>query len=130
MNKIPSIEDAEWLWKIYAPKAKPQGDCLLLGSPGEYYKIRRTLPSGKKVVIRAHQLALFLKLNTLELPNGTEADPIEASHLCHNKNCIQQEHLTAEPHSINMRRTWCNSERVVHGPKYCGGHGDGIPLCL
>ena len=130
MNKIQTIEDAEWLYEHYVAKAVRQGDCLLLGPSGSYFKIKKRLPSGSQVIVKAHNLALFVKLKTLELPKGKEHDPIEASHLCHNKDCMNKDHLAAETHSLNMARTWCNSERVVCGPEFCSGHGDGIQLCL
>ena len=70
MNKIHKIEDAGWLYEHYVAKAIHQGDCLLLGPSGSYFKIKRRLLSSLHVIIKAHNLALFVKLKTLELPKG------------------------------------------------------------
>ena len=103
----------------------------MLGQPGRYFGIDKVLQSGCRVRIRAHQLALLVKLNVMEIPQGTTYDRIEASHLCHNENCIKKDHLVAERHSINTARRNCKSERPIKNDrKFCHGHGAGNPSCI
>lgn len=48
---------------------------------------------------------------------------IEISHLCHNALCVRIDHLSAEPHHVNMNRLLCvNREQ-------CFGH-EGYKNCL
>ena len=44
----------------------------------------------------------------------------DISHLCGHKNCILFEHLSFEPHSINLGRVSCHRSRGMH--RRCSGH--------
>ena len=66
--------------------------------------------------------ALIVKKGTFFI-NKDEHDKCEASHLCHNKNCVLLNHIHAEPHHINCSRKLC-----VHSG-FCLGHGV-HPDCL
>ena len=61
--------------------------------------------------VRVHRLALFLYHGPFE-----DLFEKEVSHLCSNKLCIQVEHLSLEPHCINIERITC----VLYG--ICNGH--------
>ena len=69
-------------------------------------------------VAKAQWLFKKKKCPIQDIPAG-----YEISHLCHNKNCIQIEHLQLEPKSVNMSRKMCVSGRQ------CIGHGQ-YPPCL
>ena len=91
----------------------------------QYKQLSRKLPSGRTVRLRVHQVVLLNKLKSVSMPTGCEA-----SHLCHIKNCIAEDHLTAEPHNLNMERFHCADERILRGdPVYCSGHGN-YPKCI
>ena len=73
----------------------------------------------------AHQVVLLKKLNSLAMEDG-----LECSHLCHIKNCINPEHIVAEPRHINNNRLHCSGERRDHGDlSYCTGH-EPYPRCI
>ena len=51
----------------------------------------------------------------------------DVPHLCHNRCCVQLEHLSYEPHSINNQRLVCKNES-----EFCDLHGNGhcfIQVC-
>ena len=69
-----------------------------------------TWPEEGKKVEKAHRVALMLKWRVTKsnFPNvGADGGPVECSHLCHNKICVNVDHLHLEPHSINSERTHC-----------------------
>ena len=65
-----------------------------------------------------HRLALMVKLRSMTIPKE-----LDASHLCHNSLCVNADHLSLEPHSINNNRQCCK------GYGHCIGHGD-FPDCM
>ena len=90
-----------------------------------YKQLHKTLPGGRAVRSRAHQIVLLKKINSVSLPVGCEA-----SHLCHIKDCVAEDHITAEPHNINMERFHCADERLCRqDPTFCRGHGQ-YPRCI
>ena len=91
----------------------------------QYKQLSRKLPSGRTVRIRVHTVILLNKLKLLSMPPSCEA-----SHLCHIKNCISENHINAEPHNVNMERVHCADERGLRrDPSYCKGHGQ-YPNCI
>jgi hypothetical protein len=65
-----------------------------------------------------HRLALMVQLRSLNIPKE-----LDASHLCHNSLCVNVNHLSLEPHSVNNNRQCCK------GCGHCIGHGD-FPDCM
>ena len=65
----------------------------------------------------AHRMAKMVQLKTLHLGEG------DASHRCHNKLCINPEHICIEDTKVNNARKVC----VARGK--CIGH-DSHPTCL
>ena len=64
-----------------------------------------------------HRLAYMMHTHTY-------IDPHEGiSHLCGNGLCLNGEHLSQEPHSINCERRFC------HAHNSCNGHTD-YPDCI
>lgn len=78
---------------------------------------------GVKYHIRKHQLSLFLKLKSQSFNMGNWGDDVTASHLCHKKDCLKQEHLSLETLEMNRERDDCFRRR------HCSGHKD-HPNCL
>ena len=71
-----------------------------------------------KITVSVHRLIFsFLSGNDLGLPG------CQVSHLCHNKACINYEHLNFEPAATNSQRNICLQSRT------CVGHGD-QPRCI
>ena len=66
-----------------------------------------------------HQIRLMCALRV------THFQPdYETSHLCHNKLCVNIDHLSLEPHSVNTQRRAC----VTNGR--CIGHGAPYKNCI
>ena len=85
-----------------------------------YGRKRVLWPSGAKTMTRTHRLAFMAHHKTNELPTkNTYGEPMEVSHLCHNKLCINIQHLVLESHTENMSRLHCCKEGVctmAHAP--------------
>lgn len=67
----------------------------------------------------AHRAMFMLKSNQYSLsppPNTPFKGPWDVSHLCHNSLCVNIDHLSYEPHIVNMQRNICKRE------KHCCGH--------
>lgn len=88
------------------------------GIPNNYGVINVTFLNGKKTVMHAHKLAKCISIQQLITEKG-----IDVSHICHNKNCVLEEHLSIEPHYINNNRQTCKESGK------CMGH-DEYPMCL
>lgn len=86
--------------------------------PNNYGVINITFLNGKKSVMNVHKVAKCIS----ERRHITEKG-IDISHLCHNKRCIQAEHLSIEPHFINNNRQTCkeSGKCMSHGP---------YPMCM
>ena len=66
----------------------------------------------KPTNILVHRLVYFI----CHPSDITRADGLEVSHLCHNKCCINPNHLNLESKSVNQCRNNCRKF------KYCTGH--------
>ena len=89
---------------------------------GSYSQTSFTL-RGIKFHTRKHQLSLFLKLKAQSFDMDEWGDNVTASHLCHQKSCLKDEHLSLETLEINRERDECLRRRR------CLGHKD-HPDCL
>lgn len=73
---------------------------------------------------RAHRLAYMIKhrISRNDMPRlDNNNNKIECSHLCHNKICVNSEHLVLEPHATNQERIHCKGQGICsksHEP-YC-----------
>ena len=82
--------------------------------------------NGIKITIRVHRVALLKKIRSVQVPEG-----LEASHLCHNKRCINLEHIVAETHAVNQSRIECANIRMATGDSmYCTGYHEGNKKCV
>ena len=73
----------------------------------------------KQSKVYCHQVALMKKLGSTSLPIG-----FHSSHLCHNPNCINPDHLSLESNSVNQNRVWCQRHRE------CRGHAQYVECIL
>ena len=91
------------------------------GKPGGYAHLttRKLNPEDgqvKKSSITVSRAALLVKLikegevSTLEIDRE-----LECSHLCHNKLCINTDHLVLESKSLNISRNICSRRRQCQG---------------
>lgn len=64
---------------------------------------------------RAHRLAYMIKerISHNDMPRLDENNNrIECSHLCHNKTCVNSEHIELEPHATNQERIHCKGQNL------------------
>ena len=75
-----------------------------------YGRKRVTWPDGQKSIEKTHRLA-FMAYNKILpdklLKTNEFGQQLDVSHLCHNKKCINEDHLVHEPHVTNMDRNGC-----------------------
>ena len=67
-------------------------------------------PDGKKSEVGVHRLVYMAKQDLMwdEIPtNDGGGHPLDVSHLCHNKVCVNTEHLTLERREVNNDRVHC-----------------------
>ena len=103
---------------------KGGGGCILWsGSCDRHGYGRKTVTwctTGKLKVELAHIVAYMLHKKLTELPRTNDAgDLMDISHRCHEKLCINPDHLVLEPHSQNMLRDACfrrGSCTMEHSP--------------
>lgn len=78
------------------------------------YGIKKvTWPNGRKSYEKVHRLAYMAHLNNYQLPSTDNfGEQLDVSHRCHEKLCINAEHLTLESHSVNMSRNYCRKTGV------------------
>ena len=96
LNEMSKTSEVNGECKIW------QGSVLKSG----YGKISVKYPNGKWDSISPARLALMLKLNHITLPPGTRS-----TSLCHNKLCVNPQHLSPEPNGIGNQRKNCFVER-------------------
>lgn len=89
--------------------------CYLGGGNQTYPTMSVSYPwkPGRKTVL-CHRLTYMLYTNNFDLPKG-----MEISHRCHEKHCVNPEHLSLEPHGVNMDRQIC---RDILPVKRCKKH--------
>lgn len=75
-----------------------------------YGRKRVTWPDGQKSIEKTHRLAYMAHNKILkdQLQKTNEfGQQLDISHTCHNKKCLNPDHLVNEPHRINMDRNGC-----------------------
>ena len=100
-------------------------DCLIwTGKPhkttgyGQYRYLDPRSPELGYLTRSAQRMAVMIALRNLDIPQN-----LQASHLCHNKLCVNVEHISLEENATNNQRKNCVSEQR------CTGHGD-KPACI
>ena len=113
--------DAFWLESqnlIDRKSLKNQGQlsCTLWqGTPDKdgYGKQQVKWPDGSRSTEKAHRLSYMIskKLTRNEVPRMSPLDAVlDCSHLCHDKLCVNPQHLILEPRHVNMDRKRCARE--------------------
>ena len=64
---------------------------------------------GKKFKLKAHRVVYYLGFNQPLSPK------MHVSHVCHNKLCVNIQHLSYEPQKINNNRQICAHEGICYG---------------
>ena len=116
-----TLDDARWAFScllVAKLKRDDEKSCLIYGTDGKYNKFRRRTECGTDIVVNAHRLVLYIKMGSVNIP-----DEIQSSHLCHNKACINIDHIMPENKFLNRARRTCNQEGS------CMGHA-GAPPCI
>jgi len=74
-----------------------------------YGRLRRCKLFEKTCDLYAHRVAYMLKCNSVSLPLVNDAGKcLEVSHLCHNKLCMEPNHLIVETKGENTARKSCS----------------------
>lgn len=117
-NLSLTSDEKAHIMSVIDKKSVSVGNCLkwhgTVDTDG--YGQLRFMLRGRRVKVRVHRAVYFLE-------TGQVLDPkIHVSHLCHNKLCINLNHLNYEPQGVNNARKVCFNEGV------CTGHY-GYPAC-
>ena len=60
---------------------------------------------------------LILLYNNIRIIDKKASVKFTISHTCGNSKCFNIEHLTVEPHRINLSRNQCHTQICIHSPK-------------
>ena len=89
------------------------------GRGATYGRMNVRIPgSNSRIRMSVHRLAYIVQTKNLTLSRE-----YDVSHVCHNSLCVNFEHLSLEPCSINNCRKACKKGRL------CMGHGS-YPHCM
>ena len=129
INYFNTMEEVNIFYNMIEHELHTKGSCIVYGSNSSdrnrYIQVKKQIRPSRYIRAYVHQVALLKKMNMVRIPEG-----LESSHLCHNKSCVNPEHLAAEPHNINMARVACVHERTARAlPSFCFGH-EGYPQCI
>lgn len=80
--------------------------------PGNYGVMNITFLDGKRSVMHTHRIRMSIEKRTII------DKQYDVSHLCHNRQCVNIEHLSEEPHYVNNNRQHCKAlgECTEHHP--------------
>ena len=88
--------------------------CKLGGGGRRYSTLTVTFPWKRdKKTIYTHRFAFMLFTKNFELPKS-----MQVSHRCHNRRCINVEHLSLEPEQVNKNREHCRGLVPTHCAKH------------
>ena len=90
-----------------------------------YGRKQVTWPDSNKSEMRVHRLSFMMNKNLMYWEIASHDDngqPLDVSHRCHNKLCINSAHLVLEARDINNDRNHC-----MHLNRCTGNHD---PHCL
>ena len=100
-------------------------NCVLFkGCTDKYGYGRKAVswPYGVKEEMGAHRLSYLVSIRTFnkDLPrHNAHGEILNVSHLCHNKLCLNPQHLCLETNIVNRERQHCvnqNSCTMAHQP--------------
>ena len=107
------------------------GECMLYrgtvrsdGYCGISYRhpLDKTHQTGSNAHRIAKMLQMYAETGSMELGDG------DASHLCHNKQCIRPDHINIEPTQVNQSRKICI--RLGRCTRHLRQNGEFHPDCL
>lgn len=79
--------------------------------PGGYGKLAVQWTDQKRKYFRVHRLVYMLEHKLSEIPTqGSGGVRVEISHICHQKLCVQPDHLILESHETYMERMHCKMQ--------------------
>ena len=90
-----------WLWAGSMKSNSTYGTCYL------------SLPKGDRMRVNAHR-ASYIAFNEIFVL------PLDISHCCHESSCVNPNHLSHEPHDINIERERCRKAGGCFGHSYNG----------
>ena len=82
------------------------------GEKVKYGVVKVRFRCGNRRTVKAHRLSYMLYRRQTFMTAH-----LDASHLCHNSLCVNAEHVSLEPHSVNVQRNSCKKTGS------CSGHG-------
>jgi hypothetical protein len=103
--------------KKSAPAHNNMGCMFWNGAVSKGYGIQKlTLPDHTQIVRTAHRILYMCHIKSIDIDKK-----MDVSHLCHQKLCININHLHLEPHDTNMSRRECQIAghciaRLKHNP--------------
>ena len=107
------------------------GECMIwkgaVNNRG-YGIFRYRAPEGTFRSIGAHRVSAFVNNGLDGNFDFVLSERLHASHLCHNKKCINPSHINLESSSINQLRQNCIRTNACHG--HCTRDGRRQPDCL
>lgn len=100
-------------------KTTRDGDCWRSGAckDKDGYPVMKFQELPKKDGGKSRREAVHRVVYALKKDSPLDFSGHEVSHLCHVKECINIDHLSYEPHNINVARNLCRSSNR------CSGHG-------
>ena len=110
--------------------ATPYGSCMLSGSRKNrnsyvYTCISETCRGITGKLVANHRLIYFC----YHKESFTDRKTV-ISHLCHNKSCININHLSLEPQAINIERKECYKNKSKRERNTCKGHEAPYGSCI
>ena len=129
MADFNSMDEVNIFYDMIQSDVHTLGSCIVYGSSSKeeqkYIRVKKHIHPSKHIRAYVHQVALLKKIGCIRLPEGHEP-----SHLCHNKQCVNMDHLVSEPHHVNMSRVACSNERLLRRMlHFCFGH-EGYAQCM
>ena len=130
MADFHSLDEVNIFYDMIESDLHTLGSCIVYGSSSskedqKYIRVKKRIRPSRYIRAYVHQVALLRKLGCIRLQEGHET-----SHLCHNKQCVNMDHLMSEPHHVNMSRVACANERLLRRiPHFCFGH-EGYSQCI
>jgi len=100
----------------------PHGCTPWLGSKNTkgYGVLFFTLENGRKTKLRAHRVAYMINKQILLIETKIHGKQYDISHVCHQADCVNIDHLIFESHETNCERYTCKLQGACmqcHVPK-------------
>lgn len=115
------LDEIEQVDEACASSTAGNGACIIWGggnyvSVGNYRKgIVKWVDTNGRRTSTTIQRATYMNITGCTL---SDIKGFDVSHICHNSLCITFQHLSLEPHAVNIQRKNCVSEKrcTSHSP--------------